>query len=130
MKTRKAPRGKPFSPGYDERRNLLGAPKRGDSYAEQIDKTSQLTPADIVQLVGRNNDLGKFYAQMPQDVPIKTLMILRNFAAEMFEPSAGRLNVLMERTEGKVTEKHEVKQDGKLEIIVRKASDETGHSDK
>lgn len=113
MKLKKKSRGKPFKPGYDERRNLLGAPKRGDSYAEHFDKSVLMTPADVVALIGRDNDLGKAYAQMPSDVPLKTLLALRNIAAEMFEPSAGRMGMIMERTEGKVGDKLDVTSGGK-----------------
>jgi len=104
MNGKKKPRGKPFVKGYDERRNLLGAPLRGDSYAEHFDKSVQMTPAQVVELIGKDNDLGQAFCNMPQDVPLKMLLSLRNIAAEMFEPSAGRMAMMMERTEGKVTD--------------------------
>lgn len=104
-KPKKMPRGKPFQKGYDERRNLLGAPQRGDSYAEHFDKSVQMTPAQIIELIGVDNDLGRAFLNMPQDVPIKMLLSLRNIAAEMFEPSAGRMVMMMERTEGKLSDK-------------------------
>lgn len=96
------PRGIPFKKGYDERRNLIGAPKRGESHAETLDFALNLTPEKVVELIGRDNDLGKAYANMPKDVPMKVLLHLRVLAAEMFEPSSGRYGQIMERTEGKV----------------------------
>ena len=105
IKKKKMPRGKPFQKGFDERRHLTGAPARGESQAEVYGKSMNMTPKDIVLLVGRDSDLGRSYAQMPDDVPMKILLALRNLAAEMFEPSSGRMTMIMDRTEGKVMDK-------------------------
>ena len=104
-KPKQMPRGKPFTKGYDERRNLTGAPSRGESHAEVYNKTMNMTPQDVVLFVGNNNDLGKMFIKMPKDIPLKTLLALRNIAAEMFEPSAGRMVMMMERVEGRVSDR-------------------------
>lgn len=117
MKKKAKPRGVPFKQGYDERRNLLGAPKRGESHAETLDFALGLTPQQVIDLIGKDNDLGRAFVDMPSDVPLKVLVHLRNIAAEMFEPSSGRLAVIMDRTEGKVPDKVDLNNSGTLKVI-------------
>ena len=50
-----------------------------------------------------SNDLGRAYRQMPRGIAMKRLVVMRVFAALMFEPTGGLWNPLMERVEGKVT---------------------------
>ena len=59
-------------------------------------------PADIVAFIGRDNDLGRMLAKLPQDVQMKYLVTARVFSSLMFEPSSSLWKELMERAEGKV----------------------------
>ena len=87
-------------------------------------------PSDIIAFVGRNNDLGRMLAGLPQDVQMKYLVTARVFSSLMFEPSSGLWKELMERAEGKVTDRVDVNTDGTLTINIRKASDASGPADK
>ena len=82
--------------------NPQGRPKDGESWAAIIKAVGDMYPADIVAFVGRNNDLGRMLAKLPQDVQMKYLVTARVFSALMFEPSSGLWKELMERAEGKV----------------------------
>lgn len=119
---KKQPRGKPFQKGFDERRNIEGAPKRGESQAEVYGKLMDLPAEDLADLYGRDNELGRAFAKMPKGVPLKILLAGRNLAAEMFEPSTSRMNMIMDRTEGKVQDKLDLTSNG--EQIETKVDDE------
>lgn len=69
-------------------------------------------PADILAFVGKNNDLGRMLAGLPQDVQMKYLVTARVFSSLMFEPSSGLWKELMERVEGKVTDRVDVTSGG------------------
>jgi hypothetical protein len=84
--------------------NPAGRPKDGESWAAIIAAVGNMYPEDILELVGRNNDLGKQIALLPKGVQMKYLVTARVFAALMFEPTQGLWKELMERAEGKVTE--------------------------
>jgi hypothetical protein len=105
--------GKPWPKGQSG--NPAGRPKDGESWAAIIAAVGNMYPADILAFVGKNNDLGKVLAQLPQDVQMKYLVTARVFAALMFEPSSGLWKELMERAEGKVSDKVELSNpDGSL----------------
>ena len=91
---------KPWKPGQSG--NPAGAPKRGESWAEVIKNVSDLTPKDAMKLLGDKGDLVRAFKQMPQNVSLKTLVVLRAFAAMMFEPQASLWSHILDRTEGKV----------------------------
>jgi hypothetical protein len=82
--------------------NPAGRPKDGESWAAIIAAVGNMYPEDILELVGRNNDLGKQIALLPKGVQMKYLVTARVFAALMFEPTQGLWKELMERAEGKV----------------------------
>lgn len=82
--------------------NPAGRAKDGESWAAIIKSVGDMYPADIIAFVGKNNDLGKMLAQLPQDVQMKYLVTARVFSSLMFEPSSGLWKELMERAEGKV----------------------------
>jgi len=81
--------------------NPNGAPKRGESWREIIDSVGKMFAEEVEAEVG-NNDLGRAYRQLPRGIAMKRLVVMRVFAALMFEPTAGLWNPLMERVEGKV----------------------------
>lgn len=65
-------------------------------------------PEDLLEFVGKNNELGRAIAKFPKNVQLKYLVTARVFASLMFEPTAGLWNGLMERAEGKVPTKIEM----------------------
>ena len=87
-------------------------------------------PSDIIAFVGADNDLGRMLKQLPQATQMKYLVTARVFSSLMFEPSSGLWKELMERAEGKVTDRVDVNTDGTLTINIRKASDASGPADK
>jgi len=113
-----------FAKGTDPA-NPKGRPKDGESWAAIIKAVGDMYPSDIVAFVGRNNDLGRMLAKLPQDVQMKYLVVSRVFSSLMFEPSSGLWKELMERAEGKVSDKLELtgKEGNDLTVTIRKASD-------
>lgn len=84
--------------------NPKGRPKDGESWAGVIKEVSNMTPDDIIKLVGKNNDLGVAIAALPPKVQMKYLVVARVLAALMFEPNGSLWNSLMERAEGKIAQ--------------------------
>lgn len=82
-----------WKPG--ESGNPTGAPKRGESWAEIIQRIGEMTDAEFIQLK-RNNPTQK------QQAIMAVYMALKN------DPQPGVFNAIMERTEGKVADKLEV----------------------
>ena len=117
------PRGKPFAKGFDERRNIDGAPVRGESQAEVYTKLMNLPAEDLAEYFGLSNELGRAFAKMPKGVPLKILMAGRNIAAEMFEPSTSRMQMIMDRTEGKVVDKLDVNANTVQRVIIEYEGD-------
>ena len=97
---RKMPEGKRFVKGKSG--NPKGRPKDGESWSAIISEVGNMYPEDILSFIGTNNDLGKAIAQFPRAVQNKYLVILRVFAALMFEPTPGLFKEVLERLEGKV----------------------------
>ena len=101
--------------------NPSGAPKRGESWAEIIKYVGDLTPSEAAemsqQVAGKLRSIG-------DGVTLKQAVVLRVFAALMFEPQPGLLNAFMERTEGKVKDTIEHSGD-EARPIVFKFIDET-----
>jgi hypothetical protein len=93
------PRGKPWQPGQSG--NPTGRPKDGESWAAIIAAVGNMYPDDILEFIGRNNDLGREIAKFPKDVQMKYLVTARIFAALMFDPNPRMWTGLMDRAEGK-----------------------------
>ena len=81
--------------------NPTGRPKDGESWAAIIAAVGNMYPEDIIELVGRDNDLGRELSHLPKGVQMKYLVTARVFAALMFEPSPRLWTGLMDRAEGK-----------------------------
>lgn len=114
------PRGKPWQKGQSG--NPAGRPKDGESWAAIIAAVGNMYPEDILDLVGKNNDLGHAIALLPKGVQMKYLVTARVFAALMFEPSHGLWKELMERAEGKVAEKVDVESSGTTKVVIEYAN--------
>jgi len=102
MESKKRKRGNPAWVKGGKSPNPSGRPKDGESWASIIKAVGDMYPADIIAFVGRDNDLGKMLAKLPQGVQMKYLVTARVFSALMFEPSSGLWKELMERADGKV----------------------------
>lgn len=95
--------------------NPAGRPKDGESWASVIKAVGEMYPDDLLAFIGRDNDLGREIAQLPKGVQMKYLVTARVFAALMFEPTSALWKELVERAEGKVTERVDLSnQDGTL----------------
>ena len=99
--TAKKPRGKPFTGKNDPRNNLAGAPKRGESWAEIIKRIGEMTP---VEAADRANEIAKQLRKLGGGLTLKEAVVIRVYAALMFDPNASLLNSFMERAEGKVVQ--------------------------
>lgn len=81
--------------------NPKGAPKRGESWAEIIKRIGDMTPAEAAEhakaIAGKLKQIG-------DGVTLKEAVVIRVYAALLFEPSAGLWNGMMDRAEGKVRE--------------------------
>jgi hypothetical protein len=82
--------------------NPAGRPKDGQSWSAIISEIGDMYPEDINAFIPKNNDLGRIIAQLPKSVQMKYLVIMRVYAALMFEPTSGLLKEFLDRMEGKV----------------------------
>lgn len=103
---RKMPEGKRWKPGQSG--NPKGRPKDGQSWSAIISSVGDMYPDDILEFVGKNNELGKQIAKYPKNVQLKYLVVARAFSALMFEPSPSLLKEFLDRLEGKVKERLDV----------------------
>ena len=131
---RKAPRSA-WKPGQSGNPN--GRPKDGESWSAIISSIGNMYPEDILAFIGIDNDLGKEIAHLPKNVQMKYLVVARVFAALMFEPTSGLLKELLDRLEGKVSERIDMTTGGeklsglsdeekimRILALVQKASDD------
>lgn len=82
--------------------NPAGRPKDGESWSAIASEIGNMYPEDILEFIGKKNDLGRAIAQFPRSVQNKYLVLIRVFASLMFDPSPGLFKELMDRLEGKV----------------------------
>lgn len=107
VKPKGKPRGKPFGKNNpvtgekDERINREGAPQRGASLKEILDYYDQLTPDEIAAMLPAG-ELKTQYLLMPKGIAMKHLKAIRVNAAIMFDPTPGLVNLVQDRTDGKV----------------------------
>jgi len=101
------PRGKPFPKGVSG--NPKGAPKRGESWAEIIKKYGDMTPVEAAESVIA---VAKQLKPFGNTITLKEAVVVRIYAALLFEPQASLLNAFMERAEGKVINQIDVTSDG------------------
>lgn len=109
---RKAPKSA-WKPGQSG--NPAGAPKRGESWAEVISKYSDMTPEEIAKaaekIAGKLKSIGG-------NITMKEAVVIRIYTALMFEPTAGLWNGLMDRAEGKVSDKLDITSGGEKLVNV------------
>ena len=79
--------------------NPKGAPKRGESWTEIINRYGEMTPSEAAQ---ESMELAKRLLSIGEGVTLKQAVILRVYAALLFEPQASLLNAFLDRAEGKV----------------------------
>lgn len=102
--------------------NPKGAPRKGESWAEIIKRVGDMTPIEAAE---HANAIAGKLRQIGGTLTLKEAVIVRVYAALLFEPNASLLNAFMERAEGKVQDKLDVTSGGdKLIIEIVKASDE------
>ena len=81
--------------------NPKGSPKRGQSWKEIVKAIGDLTPKEASDychaVAGKIGSIG-------DQVTLKEAVILRVFAALLFEPDARLLGVIIDRDEGKVSQ--------------------------
>lgn len=82
--------------------NSTGRPKDGESWSSIISQIGNMYPEEILDFIGKDNDLGKAIAHFPRSVQNKYLVVLRVYASLMFEPSPGLFKEFLDRLEGKV----------------------------
>ena len=116
------PRGKPFPKGVSG--NPAGAPKRGESWAEIIKKFGDMTPVEASE---KAIEIGKQLKKFGGELTLKESVVVRIYAALLFEPQASLLNSFMDRAEGKVSDRVELtgKDGAGLVVKIVKASDDT-----
>lgn len=106
---KKKVRGKPFTGKGDPRNNLAGAPKRGESWAEIIDRIGNMTPVEAAE---HASAIAGKLKQMGGAMTLKEAVVIRGYAALLFEPTSSLMNVYMDRTDGKVKEQIDVTSNG------------------
>lgn len=115
---KKKQRGKPFTGKGDPRNNLAGAPKRGESWAEIIDRIGNMTPIEAAE---HAHAIAGKLKQMGGAMTLKEAVVIRGYAALLFEPTSSLMNVYMDRTDGKVKEQVDITSGGETltEIGIR-----------
>jgi hypothetical protein len=106
------PRGKPWQKGQSG--NPAGRPKDGESWASIIAAVGNMYPDDILEFIGRDNDLGREIAKFPRNVQMKYQVTARVFAALMFDPNPRLWANLMDRAEGRVQDRLDLTSGGKI----------------
>lgn len=86
--------------------NPKGAPKRGQSWTELIKEFGELTPSEAA---AKSLELSKQLLSIGDGVTLKQAVVLRVYAALLFEPQPGLLSQILDRAEGKVAQPLELK---------------------
>lgn len=125
---KKSGKGKPKNPATMWKKgqsgNPYGRPKDEESYSGITRMLSNMTADEIAKMVGGNQtDLGRAFLQMPRNVQMKYLQIIRAMQANMFEPQASLLREVIDRADGKVSDKIDLSNsDGSLGLSPEQAA--------
>lgn len=93
---RKAP-STAWKPGQSG--NPAGAPKRGESWAEIIKRIGEMEPGEAAAKFG---EIAKQLRSLPNGVTLKELVVMRVYAAMLFEPTSALWGHMMDRADGEV----------------------------
>jgi Family of unknown function (DUF5681) len=126
--TKKSGKGKVKNPATlwkkGQSGNPYGRPKDNESYSGITRMLSNMTADEIATMVGGNQtDLGRAFVNMPRNVQMKYLQIIRAMQANMFEPQASLLREIIDRVDGKVSQGVEITNpDGSLTLPPEQAA--------
>ena len=108
---RKAPRSA-WKPGQSG--NPAGAPKRGESWAEIIKRIGDMEPGEAAHTFG---EIAKQLRNMPAGVTLKEFVVMRIYAAMLFEPSSSLWGHMLDRVDGKVKDEIDAKGDITIRVV-------------
>jgi len=100
--------------------NPKGAPKRGESWAEVWTKIGNMTPAEAAAYA---KEVAGQLAKIKSTLTLKEAVALRVFLSLMNEPTAGILNAIMDRTDGRPAQPVIGADGGPINVIVEYAED-------
>lgn len=107
--------------GFGERPqdiNREGAPKRGQSWAERIDKLTDMTREELIEYVGKTTKIGKLLKELSPKIPVKDALILISIIHYGRDPNPRMLAALMDREDGKPQQS--VKLEGEVGITTKR----------
>ena len=101
-KKRIPPKGKPYPPGVSG--NPAGAPPRGQSWGDVINKIGNMTPHEAGKyLLSVKKRLKKLIDEEAMDkLTMKEIVVLQAYSTLSMEANASLMNALMDRGEGKI----------------------------
>lgn len=97
--TKRKPTPASWKPGKSG--NPKGPPKHGESWASVLTWASNLTGEEAAKI--GPPEMAKFFRPL-KGLELKRAIVLRVFAALLFEPSPSLFNAVMDRIEGKVSQ--------------------------
>src|SRR5690349_8669540 len=98
------PTGKGGFQDHPELINKAGAPKRGQSWQEAIDRLTDMTREELIAYVGASTKIGKLLKELSPKIPVKDVLILVSIIAYGRDPNPRMLATLMDREDGKPTQ--------------------------
>ena len=93
-----AKRKQTWKPGQSG--NPKGGPKRGQSWKEIIHEIGEMTPDEAREMCAQLFQK----VTLHDEVTLKQAVVMRVYAALLFDPQPGLLNAFMERVEGRVAQ--------------------------
>jgi hypothetical protein len=118
MKAKRTSRSRPKAPANlkpwkkGTSGNPKGRPKKGESWADLIKTISDMTGPEIAEEFAY---LAKTLRQYPDNVTLRTLIVIRALVALVNEPNTALFREIMDRTDGKVPDRLETH--GGLSIV-------------
>ena len=118
--------------GFQERPqdiNLEGAPKRGQSWQEAINRITSMTREEAIKYVGANTKIGKALKELSPKMPIKDALIFASIIAYGRDPNPRLLAALMDREDGKPNQPISGKDGDGIKIVVEYADTNRNKTD-
>ena len=100
--------------------NPAGAPKRGESWAEIIKNLGDMTAPEAAAV---SLELSTQFLKIGSGITLKQAVVLRVYAALLFDPNPGLLNSFMDRVEGKVKDQVDLTSNGETITVTLKGID-------